>query len=415
MGWLETLGKRLGTWPTEEHAITRTELWGQGDDPGGEVHAGVSVTQASALQMIAVYACVRIRSETIAALPADVFRRRGNVREEIDPGPQWLRQPNPENTWFEFVEQINRGLDVDGNAYILVASRDSEAFPSELWTLHPQEMTVERKGGSLVYTFGGTQKLSPYGPTNPGGDVLHIKNLSAGGLKGLSPIGVARQGIGLALAAEKQGARFYGRGQTLAGVIEFDGANQGVTQKNIDLTKANWKRKHAGTDRSFEPGLLVGAKWKPISVAPDEAQFLETRRFQIAEIARLYGVPLHMIQEVSGTTSWGTGIEAMTTQFFVVSIMTRLARLESAFNLLTPRGQFIKWNVTGLLRGDARSRAEFYAKAIQNGWMTRNEVRALEDEPPLPGLDAPLVPLNLAPVGAPAPSSNGQTPVEVNL
>lgn len=412
MGLLERLDRWL--WAPERHAIDKVALWNTGADVIDEVHAQVPVTQTGALQMIAVYACVRIRSETIAALPADVFRKRGDVREEVDLAPQWLRQPNPENTWFELVEQINRGLDLDGNAYLLITARDFQGFPAELWTLNPQEVAVKRENRKIIYTFGGDQTLSAYSPTNPTGDVLHIRNLSAGGLKGLSPIGVARQGIGLALAAEKQGARFYGRGQTLSGVLEFDSANQGVTQKNIDLTKANWKRKHAGTDRSFEPGILVGAKWKPISVNPDEAQFLETRRFQIAEIARLYGVPLHMIQEVSGTTSWGTGIEAMTTQFFVVSIMTRLARLESAFNLLTPRGQFIKWNVTGLLRGDARSRAEFYAKAIQNGWMTRNEVRALEDMKPLAGLDAPLIQSSLIPSGTtPQPSQNGQVPVEV--
>jgi len=409
----------------DSHAIDKTALWGQGVDlTDFGVHAEVPVTQDSAVQVIAVYACVRLRSETIAALPRDVFRERSGVKEEVTPPPQWVRQPNLETDWFGFMEAVNRSLDLDGNAYVLITAKDIQGFPSEVWTLSPTEITIERRDNQKVFVWGGDRVLLPYDPAeNPVGRVVHVKNFSTGGLKGLSPIGVARQGIGIALAAEKTGARFYGRGQILSGLIKMPAADQNKTQAAIDIMKANWIKQHAGTGASFLPGFLAGgAEFQPLSVTPEEAQFLETRRFQINEIARLYGVPPHMIGDVERSTSWGTGIEAQTVQFFITTIMTRLARLESAFNTMTPRGQFLKFNVTGLLRGDARTRAEFYAKAINTGWMVRNEVRELEDLPPLPGLDKPLIPLNMMEVGAkppapsPAPTESvppDQTPVEV--
>jgi HK97 family phage portal protein len=268
--------------------------------------------------------------------------------------------------------------------------------------------------------------LSRYNPVTNEGDVLHIKLKTAGGLRGLSPIEIARQSIGLGLAAEKQGSRFYGRGQTLSGLIEFEPT---ATQDNVDLTKANWKRRHAGTDRSFEPGILVGAKWKPISVTPEEAQFLQTRAFQVEDIAsRIYGIPPHLVGLTEKQTSWGTGVEQQGIGLYRFTLKGHLTRFETAMSQLLPRGQFLRLNHRALVEADSKTEAEILQTQLQNGVINPNHWRAILDEPPRPGGDRYMVPMNMqileangkppekAPppdFGTPAPNGNGQKPVEV--
>lgn len=381
----------------EARAIDKVALWGRGADLiGTETDAGVTVSHETAVRMTAVYACVRLRAETIASLPADVFRRVAGTRTPVDPQPSWIRQPNPDTTWFEFVEQINRGLDTDGNAYVLIAARDLLGFPRELWTINPREVEVRRENGRLVFVWGGSEVLSRFDAlANPGGDVLHIKNVTNGGDKGLSPIAVAREAIGLGLAAQKFGARFFGAGQAASGLIELPESDPKKSREHLEMMAESFTDRHGGVGKSHLPGVLTGgAKWTQLTIPPDQAQFLETRKFQVTEIARIYGIPPHMIGEVDRSTSWGSGIEQQSIGFVQYSLAPRLVRLEHAFNQLTPRGQFIKWNVNGLLRGDMRARAEFYAKGIDRGWFLRSDARELEDMPPVDGLDRPVLPSN---------------------
>jgi HK97 family phage portal protein len=400
---------RRGFHRSESRAIDKMALWGQGGDFDDGVHAGVSVTQASALQLVAVYACVRLLADTIAALPADLFRKRAGVREPIEPGPRWLRQPNPETTWFEFIHRVENCLELDGNAFILITSRDALGDATEMWTLHPRQVEVRRQAGRVVFVWNGDQVLSRFGPDNPQGDVLHIKAFADGGLRGLSPIGVAKQAIGLGLVTEKFGSTFFGQGQQLSGVIQIPEGSK-PSSDDIDRLREDWKKHHSGSSRAHLPGILTaGATWQRIAVNAEEAQFLETRKFQVAEIARLYGVPPHMIGDVEKSTSWGTGIEQQSIGFVQYSLMARLVRLESAFDQLTPRGQFIKWNVNGLLRGDMAARAAFYASGIQNTWLAPADARGLEDLTPIDGLEEPLVPANMRPL-----SQAKEAPVPVN-
>ena len=392
MGVLDRFRRR-----DESRAIDKMALWARGDDIGYEVHAGVEVTQSSALRLIAVYAAVRLIAETIASLPADVMHSRDGASIPVGRPPGWLKMPNPETTWFEFVERILGSLLLDGNAFIAITGRNATGYPAELWTLNPTDVRVIRRtGGNIVFVWGGDEMLTRYGPANPAGDVLHIKAFSAGGLRGLSPIEIARQGIGLGLVAEKFGARFFGAGTSLSGVIQMPLEARRLTDEHIDQMRRQWEETHAGSGMSHRPGVLTGgAEWKPLSIPPDDAQFLETRGFQVAEIARLFRVPPHLIGDVERSTSWGTGIEQQSIGFVQFSLTPWLVRLEHAFNQLTPAGQFMKWNTNGLLRGDMAARATFYHNGITDGWMTRADARALEDMPPLDGLEEPLVSTSL--------------------
>jgi len=370
----------------ESRAIDKNALFGQGADLTIPTAAGIGVDQSSAMRLVVVYACVRLVAETIASLPADVFRKAPDgSRREVTPGPMWLREPNPETTWFEFVERIGSSLETAGNAYIIITRRNATSgYPEEIWTLHPDDVTVLRRSGRIVYRWG-TRELERYSVSTPRGEVLHLKNFSTGGLLGLSPIEMARQAIGLGLAAERFGSEFFGQGQTLSGVIELEADTAPKAQASIDAIRENWAKRHSGVGKAHLPGVLVNAKWTPIAIPPEQAQFLETRKFQVSEIARLFRVPPHMVGDVERSTSWGTGIEQQSIGWVQFSIDPRLARLEHYFNQLLPRGQFVKWNTKGLLRGDSKAQADWFAAGRQWGYLTPNRILALQDEPPIEG------------------------------
>jgi HK97 family phage portal protein len=423
MGWFE----RLDTWmwrTPETHAIDKAALWRQGADIGDPVHAGVVVSQENALKFAVVWRCIRLISGTLAGLPADVVRKRGDIREPVDP-PTWMTTPNPESNWFEFVERIFESLLMDGNAFILVTARDS-GFPSEVWTLHPREIDVRREGGEIVYLWGGSTRLSRYSPTNLDGDVLHVKFATGGGLRGMSPIEAARQSIGLGLVAEKFGARFFGRGQQPSGVIQMPPSDPVRTREFIAITKENWQRDHGGSDRSHLPGILTGgAEWKPMSITPEEAQFLQTRAFQVEDIAtRFYGIPAYLVGLTEKQTSWGAGVEQQSIGLYRFTLRDHISRFEAAMSTLVPSGRFVRLNPAALLEADAKTQAEILQMELQNGVTTRNEWRALGDKAPLPGGDRAILPLNMqilqpngqaepTPAPTPTPNGNGQQPAEV--
>lgn len=395
----------------EQRAIDKMALWGQGADIGDEVDAGVAVSQDTAMRLIPVYACIRVNSETLASLPADAVRSRSTVpgREPVPRPPRWIDTPNPETTWFELVQRVVQCLLLDGNAFVLITARDAQGYPQELWTLNPRDVDVKRTGnGRTRFVFGGTVPLSRFGPDNPAGDVLHIKLMDDGYGRGMSPIEQARQGIGLGLASEKSGSKLFGQGMQMPGVIELPAMNAQNTQVAVDAMQAAWQARHGGTDNAHKPGVITGGgHWNSISVTPEQAQFLETRKFQVIEIARLYGTPPIVIGEVDVQSSWGTGVEQQVIGWYRFGLLPQIIRLEQGFSQLMPRGQYLKLNVKGLLRGDLTAQTEAYVKAVTNGWMSRAEVRELEDMPPEDGLDeflypASETPLSAAPTGPPS-------------
>jgi HK97 family phage portal protein len=396
--------------PLEGHNIDKMALWGTGQDIGDPVHAGVFVSQESALKLSVVYRCISLISGAIGGMPLDIVRKRGDIREPVDRPPAWATIPNPEANWYEFCERICESLLMDGNAFVVITARDFTGFPAEIWTLNPRQTAVKRdENGRIFFEWAGDTRFSRYGPSTPFGDVLHIKLPTAGGLRGLSPIELARQSIGLGLATEKHGSRFFGSGQTMSGVIQLPASDRPKTKENIDLIRENWQAKHAGTDKSHLPGVLTGgATWQGISITNEEAQFLETRGFQMEDIAsRVYGVPPHLVGLTEKQTSWGTGVEQQGIAFVRYTLMPHIVRIETALSSLLPRGQFVKLNQRELLRADSKTEAEVLNSQLQSGVINRNEYRALYDRPPVPGGDRFILPLNMQIL-----QPNGQTEPE---
>jgi HK97 family phage portal protein len=409
----------------EKHNIDKMKLWGTGQDIGDPVHAGVFVSQESALRLSVVWRCISLISGTLAGLPADVVRKQDDIRKPVDRPPAWLSVPNPEANWFEFVERIFESLLMDGNAFVLISARDFQGFPAELWTLNPRQTAVKRgPDGKIFFEWMGDTRFTRYGPDRPLGDVLHIKLKTAGGVRGLSPLDAARQSIGIGLATEKFGSKFFGRGQTMSGVIQLPAGTPALSREHISLMRETWEAEHAGTDKAHRPGILTGgATWQGISVTPEEAQFLETRAFQVEDIAtRFFGVPPHLVGLTEKQTSWGTGVEQQGIGLYRFTLKEHLVRFETAMSSLLPRGQYLRLNPLALLEADAETNARVLQMELQNGVINPNDWRAVLDKPPRTGGDRYILPSNmklLEPNGdmpvTPTPQSipNGQTPAEV--
>jgi HK97 family phage portal protein len=368
----------------EDRAITSLQVWGTGDDVGfaPALDSGVVVNQDSALKFTAVLACLRIIAETVASLPSDSYRSAGEDKVSV-PRPPWMRMPNPETTWYDFVERLNVSLDLDNNAFVLITAKDSNLYPAEVYTLDPRKVRVTRERGSLEYVYGETRRFRPFSDSMPDGEVLHIKGMASGADRPPSPIDLAGQAIGLGLVAEQFAARFFGSGQTLSGVVELpQTANEKQTQDFVDKFRERWLSKHQGIKKAFLPGVLTGgAHFVPTSVPNDAAQMLESRKFQVEEICRVWGVPPHLVMDIDRSTSWGTGIEQQSIGFVRYRVAPRVIRLETALSQLMPRGRYLKLNLNGLLRGDMASRATFYAAGRQWGYFSNHMIQRWEDLP----------------------------------
>lgn len=350
--------------------------------------AGVSVTPDNALQLSAVYACVRILSSAIASLPLQMYRRLENQGRTLATThplyPVLHHQPNPWQTSFEYREMQVGHLLLRGNAYSRIISTGGNPV-AELIPLHPDRMEpFWAPNGTIAYRY---QPEDGPPETLLQDEVHHIRGYSSDGLKGLSPIEMNRESIGLARASEEFGSRFFSNGANLGGVFEHP---QALGDKAYDRLKESLKNEFAGGPHNAHKTAILeeGMKWTQIGVPPDQAQFLETRKFQVAEIARIFGVPPHMIADMEKSTTWGSGVEELSIGFVVYSLRPWLVRMEQAIyrDLLTTNGKrtfFAEFNVDGLLRGDSQARAEYYSKALGSGgapaWMTQDEVRQLEN------------------------------------
>ncbi|MFX0573111.1 phage portal protein [Nocardia nepalensis] len=384
-----------------------TELSSIPSNWAGISESGVTVSERTALQHLTVYACVRLVADAVASLPLDAYRSRGKVREEISPAPSWVRRPDPRWTRFEWLFQVVCSLALRGNAYLHITARDLSQFPTVLEPLHPDEVILHGVDTRGIPT-GGRISYSFLGQPIPAADIVHLRRfVLPGSLIGLSPIEQARQSIGLGLAAERFGARWFGQSANPSSVLETD---QPLSADAVTHLQKQWISSHGG--RRHPAVLSGGVKWRPISITPEESQFLETRKFQRAEIAMLYGVPPHMIGDTEKSTSWGSGIEQQSIGFATFTLRPWLTCIEDALSDLLPRGQLAKFNVGGLLRGDQRARYDAYASARNAGWMSVNEIRALEDLPPIPGGDSYIQPLNYGPLGTDPTSSDEPTPQE---
>lgn len=355
---------------------------------GPKTNAGVNVSEFNAVTLPAVYACFRIISDAIAMLPVGVYQQVDDGKTKLHrehPAYQLLNvRPNDRMTAFTYRSTTLHHSLGWGNGYSEI-ERSGRGEPTSLFLALPDRTWPElQPDGSLRYhtTINGTQR-----PLDPD-DMAHVPALGFDGVVGYSPIAVARQAIGLGLAMQEFGGKFFANDSKSGGVIIHPNK---LSPESIKRIRENWASQ-GGLENAHKPKVFEeGMQWEPTTINPEDAQFLESRDFQVADIARIYGVPLHMIQSVSGSTSWGSGLEEMSLGFVRYTLAPWLCRLEQEWSakLLSERerqeGYYIRHDTRMLLRGDAAARAEFYTKALdpKTGWMRENEVRDLEDLDPV--------------------------------
>lgn len=374
----------------------------------GSTIAGQNVTERTAMQNTAVYACVRILAESLAALPLHLYQLTnddGKRRVNDHPLSFLLHDaPNPEMTSFIFRETMMNHLLLWGNAYAQII-RNGQGQITGLYPLMPDRMDVNRAhNGELYYTY--TRNYDDYQAKDESkqvillsDEVLHIAGLGFDGLIGYSPIAMAKNAIGLSLAAEQYGSTFFKNDATPGGILEHPNV-----VKDPERLRKSWQSQFSGPSGHSIAVLEEGMTFHQLSIPPDQAQFLDTRKFQLDEIARIFRIPPHMIGDLERSTF--SNIEQQSLEFVKYTLNPWCVRWEQAMNqqLLSPEEQgryFIKFNVDGLMRGDYESRMNGYAIGRQNGWLSANDIRELEDLNRIPaedGGDEYLVNGNMLPV-----------------
>lgn len=379
------MGLFSGLFRTRDAPTNRTAGSAYSFFMGGST-SGKRVNERSAMQMTAVYSCVRILSEAIASLPLHVYKynESGGKEKAVDHPLYFLLhdEPNPEMTSFVFRETLMTHLLLWGNAYAQVI-RNGKGEIIALYPLMPDRMTVNRDtSGQLYYEYQVSKDDAPTVKGNTvilkPSDVLHIQGLGFDGLVGYSPIAMAKNAIGMAIACEEYGAKFFANGANPSGVLEHPG-----TLKDPGRVRDSWNAAFGGSGNAHKVAVLEeGLKYTPISISPNEAQFLETRKFQIDEIARIFRVPPHMVGDLEKSSF--SNIEQQSLEFVKYTLDPWVVRWEQSLSrsLLSEdekKQYFFKFNLEGLLRGDYQSRMNGYAIARQNGWMSANDIRELED------------------------------------
>ncbi len=345
----------------------------------GSTNSGKTVNERTAMQTTAVYACVRILAETIASLPLHTYMNTETGKEKAREHPMYhllSDSPNPEMTSFVFRETLMGHLLLWGNSYSQII-RDGHGKVVALYPLLPDKMKVERsENGEIYYIYNSEGK--DYLLRNT--EVLHIPGLGFDGLIGYSPIAMAKNAIGMALATEEYGAKFFSNGANPGGVLEHPGV-----VKDPHRIRDSWNQVYQGTSNAHRVAVLEeGMKFSPIGIPPEQAQFLETRKYQTEEICRIFRVPPHLV----GDLEWATfsNIEHQSISFVVHTIRPWLVSIEQSINkaLFSDKEKekyFVSFLVEGLLRGDYESRMRGYSIGIQNGFMSPNDVWGLRGYP----------------------------------
>lgn len=358
----------------------------------GRTTSGKPVNERTAMQTTAVYACVRILAEAVASLPLHVYEYQDDGGKKLvhDHPLYYLLhdEPNPEMTSFVFRETLMSHLLIWGNAYAQII-RDGAGRVLGLYPLLPDKMEVQRDDkGNIYYVYSRNSDENPtfkeYGNIKlKAEDVLHIPGLGFDGLIGYSPIAMAKNAVGMTLACEEYGASFFANGANPGGVLEHPGV-----LKDPSKVRESWNSVYRGVGNAHKIAVLEeGMKYQQIGIPPEEAQFLETRKFQINEIARLYRIPPHMVGDLDKSSF--SNIEQQSLEFVKYTLDPWVIRWEQSLqrSLLLPgeKGKyFIKLNVDGLLRGDYQSRMNGYAVGRQNGWFSANDIREMENMNPIP-------------------------------
>lgn len=361
-----------------------------------------------AMSCMTVLACVRVLADTIASLPWKAYRRDAKgVPKEVNPQPVILRQPFPGFDLFNWKWMVIASMALRGNSYHLITSRDKLGYPTSLLPLHPDMVFLERRPDFLMW-FDPIYRIM--GEEQNTSDIVHIRRFTMPGEPwGLSPVNQAAAAIGMSLASEEYGHRYFKEAANPSGILFTD---KDLDPEAVTRQQRSWIASHGG--RRLPAVLTNGFKWETIVIKPDEAQFLETRQFQRSEICLMYGVPPILIGDTKETTAWGTGVEQITLGAITYTFRAWTACLESVISSCLPRGQFVRFDFEALLRGDVIGRWNAYQKAVGSsqgaGWITANELRAREEMDPVEGGDVLLHPATLVPAGSPVAIGNPPPP-----
>lgn len=355
--------------------------------------SGIPVTESTAMSLLSVHACVRIISNTVANLPFRAVRCDSEgISTPVPNQPMIIDDPFGGAATAgmvrkrEGLKQILVSLLLRGNAYCLVTSRGLDGRPNRLRVLHPDRV-------ACAWAAEGIRAYEVDRKPVPADNIVHILGISyPESPKGISVIEAARNAIGLGLAAEMFGAKFFGSGAHMTGIIELE---QDLDPERARQIKENMQATHGGVQNSHTVGVLTGgARWTPISVSPDDAQFLGTRAAQNLDMAMLFGVPPHMLMQVDKTTSWGTGIEQQSMGFTTYTLTDFLYNLEEAWTPMLPGPQNANFDESKLLRTDEAGRYAVYGAARSGSILTVNEIRKRENQKPVDGGDDISMPLN---------------------
>lgn len=378
-------------------SISFQTLWGQGADIEFANQSGTYVSQDSVFKVNAIFSAVSLIADTIASLPVDAYIRLDGERRAFRPKPAWVTRPDIDLVSKEpFYNSVIISLLLDGNAFVRVF-RNAQGRPVNLVVLNPLDVEVTRNGiGRVMYRLQSSDTLLD------SEEILHlIDTLKPGHIRGTSRVDALKDNFGLAIALESYAARFFGQGVSTAGHIEFPG---NLTPEQARDLSDGFSARHGGFRKSHKIGVLsAGAKFVSTNLENDKAQFIDSRRMAVEDVARAFKIPPHLLG-LPGTTSYAS-VEQNNIAFVTHTLRPIISIIENAFStLLTaePGGEnaFIKFTLDGLLRGDANSRFSAYSQGLQTGWLTINDVRRLEDLPAVEGGDITRVPLQNIDIGA---------------
>lgn len=398
MNWLSTVLHRLGMNASATQTLDQPG-WLTRVINGQSTHAGTHVSETTALTLPTVYAAVGIIADAVAQLPLSVYQRSPEGRHMLRDHPvhHLLHDaPNEHMTAFTYRNTKQHHVLLWGNGYSEI-ERTRGGAVAGLWPLLPDRTYPSKDpDGTLYYQTSVAGRAHRLAHT----DVLHIPALGFDGYIGYSPIALARQALGLALATEEFGAKFFGQGSRGSAVLKHPGKLSDPAHQRL---KESFSDAYEGLENAHRVRILEeGMDFVQTSIPPEEAQFLQTREFQIAEIARMFRVPLWMLQSHTKDTSWGSGIEQMGIGFLLYTLTPWLVRIEQECNrkLFSPKeraaGLYVKFNTAALMRGDARTRSEYLSKAVGRPWMSVDEARRLEELNDM-GIDDIALPTSLSP------------------
>lgn len=380
-------------------------MWGSGDYEELYSLSGTSVDSQTALQINAIYSAVSLISDTIATLPIDVFIRRDGARFPFRPRPSWITQPDIDTTKEAFYGSVIVSLLLDGNAFIRIYSNPQGEIVN-LTVLNPMDVEIKRTGiGRVGFVVRGEDKMLT------SDDIIFIPDLvRPGHIRGVSRVEALKENFGLAMALEKYAAKFFGSGTQTSGVIEIPG---NATAEQAKAMQEAFDSRHKGWAKAHKTAVLSGgAQYKPTNIPNDQAQFLDSRRLAVEDVARAFNVPPHLLG-LPGTNTYAS-VEQNNLAWVTHGLRPIVQKIEGALSPLMARyagGEqaFIRFNLDGLLRADINSRMTAYSTGLQSGFLTINDVRRIEDLPPINDPSADTVRVPLANVNVEAADLSAQT------